>query len=117
MKTDIFIKEYSEKLKCEKASLFIGSGISRKSGYANWKDILRECAEEINLNVDKESDLITLAEFYVNGKQRTKIDQTIASYFKDKNGEPSATHRILSTFPVKSIWTTNYDTLIERSLT
>ena len=42
MKTDIFIKEYSEKLKCEKASLFIGSGISRKSGYANWKDILRE---------------------------------------------------------------------------
>ena len=117
MKTDIFIKEYSEKLKCEKASLFIGSGISRKSGYANWKDILRECAEEINLNVDKESDLITLAEFYVKGKQRTKIDQTIASYFKDKNGEPSTTHHILSTFPVKSIWTTNYDTLIERSLT
>lgn len=61
--------------------------------------------------------MITLAEFYVKGKQRTKIDQTIASYFKDKNGEPSATHRILSTFPVKSIWTTNYDTLIERSLT
>ena len=86
MKKEIFIKEYSEKLKCEKASLFIGSGISRKSGYANWKDILRECAEEINLNVDKESDLITLAEFYVKGKQRTKIDQTIASYFKDKNG-------------------------------
>ena len=84
MKKDIFIKEYSEKLKCEKASLFIGSGISRKSGYANWKDILRECAEEINLDVDKESDLITLAEFYVKGKQRTKIDQTIASYFKDK---------------------------------
>ena len=116
MKKDIFIKEYSEKLKCEKASLFIGSGISRKSGYANWKDILRECAEEINLDVDKESDLITLAEFYVKGKQRTKIDQTIASYFKDKNGEPCITHRILSTFPVKSIWTTNYDTLIERSL-
>ena len=58
MKKDFFIKEYSEKLKCEKASLFIGSGISRKSGYANWKDILRECAEEINLNVDKESDLL-----------------------------------------------------------
>lgn len=117
MKKDIFIKEYAEKLKSEKASLFIGSGISRKSGYANWKDILRDCAEEINLNVDEEeNDLITLAEFYVKGKQRTKIDQTIASYFKDKNGNPSKVHKVLSTFPVRSIWTTNYDTLIERTL-
>lgn len=117
MEKDIFIKEYAEKLKCEKASLFIGSGISRKSGYANWKDILRECAEEINLNVDEEeNDLITLAEFYVKGRQRTKIDQTIASYFKDRNGQPSKVHRVLSTFPVRSIWTTNYDTLIERTL-
>ena len=115
MKKDIFINEYTEKLKCEKASLFIGSGISRKSGYANWKDILRDCAEEINLNVDKEDDLITLAEFYVKGRQRTKIDQTIASFFKDKNGKPSQVHRILATFPVRSIWTTNYDTLIERT--
>ena len=116
MEKDIFINEYTEKLKCEKASLFIGSGISRKSGYANWKDILRDCAEEINLNVDKEDDLITLAEFYVKGRQRTKIDQTIASFFKDKNGKPSQVHRILATFPVRSIWTTNYDTLIERTL-
>lgn len=116
MRKEIFIKEYAEKLKYKKASLFIGSGISRKCGYAMWRDVLRECAEEIDLNVDKESDLITLAEFYVRGRQRTKIDQTIASYFQDKNGEPGQVHRILSTFPVQNIWTTNYDTLIERAL-
>ena len=113
---EIFIREFSEKLKCEKASLFIGSGISRKSGYANWKDILRECAEEIGLNVDKESDLITLAEFYVKDRQRTKITQTISDFFQDNKGNPVRTHELLATFPVKSIWTTNYDTLIERSL-
>ena len=82
-----FIKNYSKSLKDGKASLFIGSGISRKSGYARWKDILRECAEEIELDVEKEvQDLITLAEFYVNDKNRTKINQTIADYFKDSNG-------------------------------
>lgn len=113
---EMFIKEFSEKLKCEKASLFIGSGISRKAGYANWKDILRECAEEIGLNVDKENDLITLAEFYVKDRQRTKITQTISDFFQDNKGNPVRTHEILATFPVKSIWTTNYDTLIERSL-
>lgn len=112
-----FIKEYSKSLQEGKASLFIGSGISRKSGYARWKDILKECAEEIELNVEKESqDLITLAQFYVNDKNRTKINQTISDYFKDSNGDITEVHKKLCSFPVKSIWTTNYDTLIERSL-
>lgn len=111
-----FIKEYVQQLKCGKASLFIGSGISRKAGYANWKDILRECAEEIGLEVDKESDLITLAEYYVRDKLRTKINQTIAEYFDDSKGAPVEVHRIISTLPIRSIWTTNYDTLLERCL-
>ncbi len=113
---EAFIKEYAESLKNEKASLFIGSGISRQAGYATWKRTLKECADEIDLDVEKERDLITLAEFYVQTKQRTKINQTIASYFKDKNGNPTNVHRILATLPIKSIWTTNYDTLIERYL-
>ncbi len=113
---EMFIKEFSERLKCERASLFIGSGISRKAGYSTWKETLKECAEEIELDVEKEQDLITLAEFYIRNKQRTKINQTIASYFQDKNGNPTSVHRILATFPIKSIWTTNYDTLIERYL-
>lgn len=113
---EMFIKEFSERLKCERASLFIGSGISRKAGYSTWKETLKECAEEIELDVEKEQDLITLAEFYIRNKQRTKINQTIASYFQDKNGKPTSVHRILATFPIKSIWTTNYDTLIERYL-
>lgn len=111
-----FIKEFVKQLKCEKASLFIGSGISRKAGYANWQDILRECAEEIGLEVDKENDLITLAEYYVRDKLRTKINQTIAEYFDDSKGNPVEVHRIISTLPISSIWTTNYDTLLERCL-
>ena len=112
-----FIKNYSKSLKDGKASLFVGSGISRKSGYARWKDILRECAEEIGLDVEKEvQDLIALAQFYVNDKNRTKINQTIADYFKDSNGSITDVHKKLCAFPVRSIWTTNYDTLIERTL-
>lgn len=112
---EAFIKEFTEKLKFERASLFIGSGLSRQAGYATWKDTLRSCAEEMGLDVDKEEDLITLAEFYLNSNQRTKINQLITSYFKDKYA-PVSIHRILSTLPVRSIWTTNYDTLIERYL-
>lgn len=111
-----FIKEYSESVTRGKASLFIGSGFSRPAGYMGWKDILRDCADEIGLCVDKERDLIALAQFYVTqNKQRTKITNTVKSFFTDKNGEPTINHFLLADLPITSIWTTNYDRLIERT--
>lgn len=117
LQRNVFVREFSEQLRCGKASLFIGSGISRKAGYANWKDILRDCAEEIGLNVDLEQqDLITLAEYYVRDRQRTMITKTIANFFADKKGKPVKVHNLITCLPVTSIWTTNYDTLLERSM-
>lgn len=55
-----FIREFSESLKNGNASSFIGSGISRKAQYVGWKDVLRECAIDIGLDVGQENDLITL---------------------------------------------------------
>ena len=111
-----FIKEYSESIKRGKAALFIGSGLSRPAGYMGWKDILRDCAEEIGLCVDKERDLIALAQFYVTqNKQRTKITNTVKNFFSDKNGVPTLNHLLLAELPITSVWTTNYDRLIERT--
>ena len=46
-----FIREFSESLKNGNASFFIDSGISRKAQYVGWKDVLRECAIDIGLDV------------------------------------------------------------------
>lgn len=111
-----FIKEYSESVTRGKTSLFIGSGLSRPAGYAGWKDVLRDCADEIGLCVDKEGDLIALAQFYVTqNKQRTKITDTVKSFFADEKGMPTANHFLLAELPITSVWTTNYDRLIERT--
>ena len=80
-----FIKEFSESLKNGNASFFIGSGILRKAQYVGWKDVLRECAIDIGLDVEQENDLITLAEYYVRDNQRTKITETIKNFFADSN--------------------------------
>ena len=113
-----FIKDYSKAILSGKASLFIGSGISRPANYVGWKEILRECAEEINLNVDREEkNLITLAEYYVKSKQRTKITSAIRDFFADANGCPTKTHDLIATLPIRNIWTTNYDRLLERIYT
>ena len=110
-----FIYEFSKALIKGKGTLVIGSGVSRKAGYAGWKDILKEVAKEIGLDVDKEQDLISLAHYYVLEKQRTGINQAIKEFFNDRKGIPQNIHSIITSLPINEIWTTNYDTLIERS--
>lgn len=115
IRKETLIKEYSNSLKNGNASLFIGSGISRKANYVGWKDILRDCAKDIGLDVEKEKDLITLAQYYIRDNQKTKITETIKDFFADRNGNVQDIHRIIASFPLHNIWTTNYDTLIERA--
>ena len=111
----VLINEYAKNLKNGSASLFIGSGLSRKANYSGWKDILRNCAKEIGLDVEKEKDLITLAQYYIRVKQRTQITETIKEFFSDNNGSVQNVHRIIASLPLNAVWTTNYDTLIERA--
>ncbi len=112
---ELFINDYSKSIINGSASLFIGSGLSRKANYVGWKDILKDCALEIGLDVDKEKDLITLAQYYVREKQKTKITETIKEFFADDKGSVQEVHRIIASLPINNIWTTNYDSLIERA--
>lgn len=110
-----FIREFSKEITKSSAALFVGSGLSRPAGYIDWKGILKEAAVDIGLDVDKEEDLISLAEYYVtNKKNRAKIDNAISEYFS-KGFEPTENHGLLASFPITSYWTTNYDQLLERT--
>lgn len=114
---ELFVKEFAKNLKLGKASFFIGSGMSRPAGYIGWKDVLRDCATEIGLDVEKEKkDLISLAQYYTNKNQRTRINSIIKESFADANGVPKEAHELIASLPITDIWTTNYDTLIERAL-
>lgn len=110
-----FIRDYAAQINNGSASLFIGSGLSRAAGYSDWKSLLREVAEDISLSVDKEQDLISLAEYYVNAKRnRVKINTAISEFF-GKEVEPTDTHYLLASLPITSYWTTNYDKLLEKT--
>ena len=52
-----FIRDYSEAIKNSSAALFIGSGLSRDANAYDWKSLLKEAANDINLDVDKEESL------------------------------------------------------------
>src|SRR5262249_32478223 len=67
---------------------------------------------ELGLNVDKEHDLISLAQFHVNTRRTSDgLAKKILQEFSEQ-AEPSEVHDIVARLPVRSFWTTNYDGLI-----
>jgi len=117
MKAEIrdFVRTYVKAIKESNAALFAGAGLSKPAGFVNWKELLSEVAEDLNLDIDKETDLISLAQFHVNERGRGKINQILLEEFT-KDSEITENHRIISNLPIQTFWTTNYDTLIEDSL-
>lgn len=113
----IFIKDYLKVLNNGDAAVFAGAGLSAPSGCVNWKQLLKEIAEELELDIDKESDLVAIAQYYYNknGSNRTKLNDIIKDYFQTGKN-PNINHNILARLPISTYWTTNYDKLIEKSL-
>jgi hypothetical protein len=80
------------------------------------KELLEEIAEELGLNIDKEQDLISIAQYHVNEHQNeAAIRRKIIEEFS-QDAEITKLHKIISRLPVNTIWTTNYDKQIEKSL-
>ncbi len=77
---------------------------------------MRSIADELGLDVDREHDLIALAQYHLNERGgRHRINQLLLTEFT-KNAKLTENHKILAGLPVKTYWTTNYDKLIELAL-
>lgn len=90
-------------------------GIFIGAGFCNWKGLLEEPAKEMYLDIEKEYDLVSLAQYYSNTFKREAIN----NLFKEKfptSVLPSENHKLLAQLPISVYWTTNYDKLIEKAL-
>jgi len=116
-KTKTFIRNYTKALKEKNAAIFAGSGLSKESGFVDWRGLLRHIAEDLHLNVDKEHDLIALTQYHINekGGNRATINQLLVDEFT-KDSSKTENLKILASLPIETYWTTNYDKLIEDSL-
>lgn len=113
---EAFIKEFVKDLREDNVAIFAGAGMSKSSGFVDWPELLKDIAEEIGLKSEIEQDLIALAQFHVNQLKGTaKLSRKIIEEFSEQS-ESSETHKILARLPIRTYWTTNYDTLIEEAL-
>lgn len=117
MDKQTLINRFSEAIEKENSAIFAGAGLSMSQGYVSWSNLLAEPANEIGLDAKKETDLVTLAQYYKNehGGSRGMLNQILIENF-GKDLEISENHRILASLPIETYWTTNYDHLIENSL-
>lgn len=116
MTSNQFERRFLKAINNGSAAIFAGAGLSIPAGFLNWKELLRDFAEELNLDIDKETDLISLAQYYVNSKTgRSTVNQKLIDEFASR-GKTTENLEILTSLPIKYYWTTNYDKLIEETL-
>lgn len=110
-----FIRKFGEKVLDGEGGLFIGAGVSRTAGFVDWKGLLRDTAEELDLDIDKEYDLLALAQYQVNAKGgRGDINQQLVDAFV-RDTRTTTLHGILPRLPIDTVWTTNYEQLLEEA--
>lgn len=110
------IRKYAQAIREGNAGIFAGAGLSRASGYVDWKSLLRPLAKEVELDIEREKDFLSVAQYYRNESgARAGINQEILDAFNAEVGENENVD-IIARLPISTYWTTNYDKLIEKEL-
>ena len=113
---DRFVDLYVQALRDENAAIFAGAGLSIPAGLVDWSALMHDIAGDVGLSIDKEHDLLSVAQFHVNERGgRHRINQALINEFAERS-HITPNHQILASLPIRTYWTTNYDTLLEESL-
>ena len=117
MKKERFIKKFTKAVQEGNAAVFAGAGTSVDAGFVDWKKLVEPFANEIDLDIKKETDLIGLTQFYINKKKgnRGTVNQEIIDQFSSPDAETDVMN-LLTRIPISTYWTTNYDKVIENGL-
>jgi hypothetical protein len=111
-----FLREYGQALEEGRAAFFAGAGLSKAAGYVDWRDLLREFAAELDLNIDEEHDLPLVAQYHLdaNNQQKNRLSQKLRDAFTD--GGTTSVYEAVARLRVPVVWTTNYDDAVEKAM-
>lgn len=109
-----------------KVSIMVGAGFSRNAakieasfeGMALWDDLKQTMVLDLNNHRGIESkSVLEIGEIYSDEYGRSALDNLLKSLIPDENYEPTELYDKLLNLPWADVFTTNYDTLLERSKT
>ncbi len=110
--------ELIDSMKKSECVLFVGAGLSE--GLPQWKELVEPLKKELELLADKPGTSLNveppiIASYYEVKFGREALQKKIVSQLQ-KEVKLTETHRTLSELPLKAIFTTNYDHLLEKAL-
>ena len=113
IRLDEFYEAYGKALENGDAAIFAGAGLSKPAGFVNWSELMTDIAKDLDLDINKEKDFIAVAQYHHNDRtNRTKLNQILINEFT-RDATITENHQLIAKLPIRTIWTTNYDTLLE----
>lgn len=110
-----FLKEFPEALSEGVGAVFVGAGVSMAAGYPSWSELLQEIGEELGIGSRDVLDLAALAQWSIQESGgATRVRGVIKEHIGVDRPLPESL-RVIARLPVRHIWTTNYDRLVERA--
>ena len=121
-----YIKEIASKMKNNRAAVMVGAGFSKNAEaitqtdkeFLDWNALGDEFFKKVNgRSPDKEKylNVLKLAEEVEAAYGRTVLNEIIRDSLPDADYAPSKLHEKLLSLNWKDVFTTNYDTLLERT--
>lgn len=108
-----------------RVSVMIGSGFSLNANklddsldsMSTWLGVENIILEGLNhAELPDSGDVLDISESFVDEYGRDSLDTLIKQAVPDQNYEPGEIHKSLLRLPWSDVYTTNYDTLLERTL-
>ena len=129
----LYINELKQALNHNHAAVLIGSGFSLNADDVNpveahrmptWYNLADSFCEKLGIDIKNPDyletnhylDPLTLAEKVEAMYGRPFLDELLIEQMKDELHKPSELHKKLLSLPWNDVFTTNYDTLLERTL-
>lgn len=117
-----YLNEIAERLWAERAAVMVGAGFSKNAGngFPDWNqlgDLFYQKAHGVTPDPAKQKylNVLRLAEEVQAAIGRPALENLLRSNIPDLNIEPTGLHVELLELPWVDVFTTNYDTLLERA--
>lgn len=107
-----------EALRQGRGVLFLGAGISAGAGLPGWQALVDRLSDALSVS-KRAGDVdhyLDLAQWFVEKHGAAELASLIRGLYGGEAGQPTLGHYLLLALPVRVVITTNYDTLIERTL-
>lgn len=108
-----FIKQFATKCKEDNAALFLGAGMSVDAGLPSWKSLFEPLAKDLGIDIENTKfQIYDISQFYANTYGESELYKRIGKEINRILISSKAINELCH-MQLNSIWTTNFDQVLE----